>query len=102
MPKHAMIELAITLTPRGLDAVMRVLQSGSCVLRFSTGFETGLRLPPPGYAECGGSQSTTGDGRYDLLLSEGYMLARPAAGGGHLSGGDPDRLGPSAPPYLTT
>jgi GntR family transcriptional regulator/MocR family aminotransferase len=78
---HAMLELAITLPPRGSGAVMRVLHSELRSAILDGRLKPGLRLPSTRIlAESWGVSRNTVMGAYDLLLSEGYLFARHGAG----------------------
>jgi GntR family transcriptional regulator / MocR family aminotransferase len=80
-PKHAMLELAITLPPRGSGAVMRVLHRELRAAILDGRLKPGLRLPSTRIlAESWGVSRNTVMGAYDLLLSEGYLFARHGAG----------------------
>ncbi len=80
-PKHAMLELAITLPPRGSGAVMRVLHRQLRGAIIDGRLKPGLRLPSTRIlAESWGVSRNTVMGAYDLLLSEGYLFARHGAG----------------------
>ena len=79
--KHAMLELAITLPPRGSGAVMRVLHRELRGAILDGRLKAGLRLPSTRIlAESWGVSRNTVMGAYDLLLSEGYLFARHGAG----------------------
>jgi GntR family transcriptional regulator/MocR family aminotransferase len=79
--KHAMLELAITLPPRGSGAVMRVLHRELRAAILDGRLKPGLRLPSTRIlAESWGVSRNTVMGAYDLLLSEGYLFARHGAG----------------------
>src|SRR5215467_14736061 len=79
--KHAMLELAITLPPRGSGAVMRVLHRELRSAILDGRLKPGLRLPSTRIlAESWGVSRNTVMGAYDLLLSEGYLFARHGAG----------------------
>src|ERR1700761_4534249 len=79
--KHAMLELAITLPPRGSGAVMRVLHKELRAAILDGRLKPGLRLPSTRIlADSWGVSRNTGMGAYDLLLSEGYLFARHGAG----------------------
>src|SRR4051794_27429639 len=79
--KHAMLELAITLPPRGSGAVMRVLHRELRSAILDGRLKPGLRLPSTRIlAESWGVSRNTVMGAYDLLLSEGYLYARHGAG----------------------
>lgn len=81
MSKHAMLELAITLPPRGSGAVMRVLHRELRGAILDGRLKPGLRLPSTRIlAESWGVSRNTVMGAYDLLLSEGYLFARHGAG----------------------
>jgi len=81
MAKHAMLELAITLPPRGSGAVMRVLHKELRAAILDGRLKPGLRLPSTRVlAESWGVSRNTVMGAYDLLLSEGYLFARHGAG----------------------
>ena len=81
MAKHAMLELAITLPPRGSGAVMRVLHRELRAAILDGRLKPGLRLPSTRIlAESWGVSRNTVMGAYDLLLSEGYLFARHGAG----------------------
>jgi GntR family transcriptional regulator / MocR family aminotransferase len=81
MAKHAMLELAITLPPRGSGAVMRVLHRQLRAAILDGRLKPGLRLPSTRIlAESWGVSRNTVMGAYDLLLSEGYLFARHGAG----------------------
>jgi GntR family transcriptional regulator/MocR family aminotransferase len=81
MSKHAMLELAITLPPRGSGAVMRVLHRELRAAILDGRLKPGLRLPSTRIlAESWGVSRNTVMGAYDLLLSEGYLFARHGAG----------------------
>jgi GntR family transcriptional regulator / MocR family aminotransferase len=78
---HAMLELAITLPPRGSGAVMRVLHKELRAAILDGRLKPGLRLPSTRIlAESWGVSRNTVMGAYDLLLSEGYLFARHGAG----------------------
>jgi GntR family transcriptional regulator / MocR family aminotransferase len=79
--KQAMLELAITLPPRGSGAVMRVLHKELRAAIVDGRLKPGLRLPSTRIlAESWGVSRNTVMGAYDLLLSEGYLFARHGAG----------------------
>src|SRR6201996_7545036 len=79
--KQAMLELAITLPPRGSGAVMRVLHRELRAAILDGRLKPGLRLPSTRIlAESWGVSRNTVMGAYDLLLSEGYLYARHGAG----------------------
>src|ERR1700760_4617812 len=79
--KQAMLELAITLPPRGSGAVMRVLHRELRAAILDGRLKPGLRLPSTRIlAEVWGVSRNTVMGSYDLLLSEGYLFARHGAG----------------------
>src|SRR5262249_62388461 len=79
--KHAMLELSITLAPRGSGAVMRVLHRELRAAILDGRLRPGLRLPSTRIlAESWGVSRNTVMGAYDLLLSEGYLFARHGAG----------------------
>jgi GntR family transcriptional regulator / MocR family aminotransferase len=79
--KQAMLELAITLPPRGSGAVMRVLHRELRAAILDGRLKPGLRLPSTRIlAESWGVSRNTVMGAYDLLLSEGYLFARHGAG----------------------
>jgi GntR family transcriptional regulator / MocR family aminotransferase len=79
--KHAMLELAITLPPRGSGAVMRVLHRELRAAIIDGRLKPGLRLPSTRIlADSWGVSRNTVMGAYDLLLSEGYLFARHGAG----------------------
>jgi GntR family transcriptional regulator/MocR family aminotransferase len=79
--KHAMLELAITLPPRGSGAVMRVLHRELRSAILDGRLKPGLRLPSTRIlADSWGVSRNTVMGAYDLLLSEGYLFARHGAG----------------------
>ena len=79
--KHAMLELAITLPPRGSGAVMRVLHRELRAAILDGRLKPGLRLPSTRIlADSWGVSRNTVMGAYDLLLSEGYLFARHGAG----------------------
>src|SRR5215475_7100104 len=79
--KHAMLELAITLPPRGSGAVMRVLHRELRAAILDGRLKPGLRLPSTRIlAESWGVSRNTVMGAYDLLLSEGYLFVRHGAG----------------------
>src|SRR5215470_1763661 len=79
--KHAMLELAITLPPRGSGAVMRVLHKELRAAILDGRLKPGLRLPSTRIlADSWGVSRNTVMGAYDLLLSEGYLFARHGAG----------------------
>lgn len=79
--KHAMLELAITLPPRGSGAVMRVLHRELRAAILDGRLKPGLRLPSTRLlADAWGVSRNTVMGAYDLLLSEGYLFARHGAG----------------------
>src|SRR5579871_3553993 len=79
--KQAMLELAITLPPRGSGAVMRVLHRELRAAILDGRLKPGLRLPSTRIlAESWGVSRNTVMGAYDLLLSEGYLSARHGAG----------------------
>jgi GntR family transcriptional regulator/MocR family aminotransferase len=79
--KHAMLELAITLPPRGSGAVMRVLHKELRAAILDGRLKPGLRLPSTRIlADAWGVSRNTVMGAYDLLLSEGYLFARHGAG----------------------
>lgn len=81
MVRHAMLELAITLPPRGSGAVMRVLHKELRAAILDGRLKPGLRLPSTRIlAESWGVSRNTVMGAYDLLLSEGYLFARHGAG----------------------
>ena len=81
MGKQAMLELAITLPPRGSGAVMRVLHRELRAAILDGRLKPGLRLPSTRIlAESWGVSRNTVMGAYDLLLSEGYLFARHGAG----------------------
>jgi GntR family transcriptional regulator/MocR family aminotransferase len=81
MGKHAMLELAITLPPRGSGAVMRVLHRELRAAILDGRLKPGLRLPSTRIlADSWGVSRNTVMGAYDLLLSEGYLFARHGAG----------------------
>lgn len=81
MAKHAMLELAITLPPRGSGAVMRVLHRELRSAILDGRLKPGLRLPSTRIlADSWGVSRNTVMGAYDLLLSEGYLFARHGAG----------------------
>jgi GntR family transcriptional regulator/MocR family aminotransferase len=81
MVRHAMLELAITLPPRGSGAVMRVLHRELRAAILDGRLKPGLRLPSTRIlAESWGVSRNTVMGAYDLLLSEGYLFARHGAG----------------------
>src|SRR5438477_9348159 len=81
MSKHAMLELAITLPPRGSGAVMRVLHRELRAAILDGRLKPGLRLPSTRIlADSWGVSRNTVMGAYDLLLSEGYLFARHGAG----------------------
>lgn len=81
MEKHAMLELAITLPPRGSGAVMRVLHRELRAAILDGRLKPGLRLPSTRIlADSWGVSRNTVMGAYDLLLSEGYLFARHGAG----------------------
>jgi len=81
VPKHAMLELAITLPPRGSGAVMRVLHRELRAAILDGRLKPGLRLPSTRIlADSWGVSRNTVMGAYDLLLSEGYLFARHGAG----------------------
>jgi len=78
---HAMLELAITLPPRGSGAVMRVLHRELRGAIIDGRLKPGLRLPSTRIlADAWGVSRNTVMGAYDLLLSEGYLFARHGAG----------------------
>jgi GntR family transcriptional regulator/MocR family aminotransferase len=80
-PGHAMLELAITLPPRGSGAVMRVLHRELRAAILDGRLKPGLRLPSTRIlADSWGVSRNTVMGAYDLLLSEGYLFARHGAG----------------------
>jgi len=79
--KQAMLELAITLPPRGSGAVMRVLHHELRGAIIDGRLKPGLRLPSTRIlADSWGVSRNTVMGAYDLLLSEGYLFARHGAG----------------------
>lgn len=79
--KQAMLELAITLPPRGSGAVMRVLHNELRGAILDGRLKPGLRLPSTRIlADSWGVSRNTVMGAYDLLLSEGYLFARHGAG----------------------
>src|SRR5579859_1440929 len=79
--KHAMLELAITLPPRGSGAVMRVLHRELRAAILDGRLKPGMRLPSTRIlADSWGVSRNTVMGAYDLLLSEGYLFARHGAG----------------------
>jgi GntR family transcriptional regulator / MocR family aminotransferase len=79
--KQAMLELAITLPPRGSGAVMRVLHRELRAAILDGRLKPGLRLPSTRIlADSWGVSRNTVMGAYDLLLSEGYLFARHGAG----------------------
>ena len=79
--KQAMLELAITLPPRGSGAVMRVLHRELRSAILDGRLKPGLRLPSTRIlADSWGVSRNTVMGAYDLLLSEGYLFARHGAG----------------------
>jgi GntR family transcriptional regulator/MocR family aminotransferase len=79
--KQAMLELAITLPPRGSGAVMRVLHRELRSAILDGRLKPGLRLPSTRIlAESWGVSRNTVMAAYDLLLSEGYLFARHGAG----------------------
>src|SRR5260370_27230434 len=81
MAKHAMLELAITLPPRGSGAVMRVLHRELRAAILDGRLKPGLRLPSTRIlADSWGVSRNTVMGAYDLLLSEGSLFARHGAG----------------------
>jgi GntR family transcriptional regulator/MocR family aminotransferase len=76
-----MLELAITLPPRGSGAVMRVLHRELRAAILDGRLKPGLRLPSTRLlADSWGVSRNTVMGAYDLLLSEGYLFARHGAG----------------------
>src|ERR1700761_2727321 len=79
--RQAMLELAITLPPRGSGAVMRVLHRELRAAILDGRLKPGLRLPSTRIlADAWGVSRNTVMGAYDLLLSEGYLFARHGAG----------------------
>lgn len=79
--KDTMLELAITLPPRGSGAVMRVLHRELRGAIIDGRLKPGLRLPSTRIlADSWGVSRNTVMGAYDLLLSEGYLFARHGAG----------------------
>ena len=79
--QHAILELAITLPPRGSGAVMRALHRELRAAILDGRLKPGLRLPSTRIlAESWGVSRNTVMGAYDLLLSEGYLFARHGAG----------------------
>src|SRR6201991_1501130 len=79
--RQAMLELAITLPPRGSGAVMRVLHKELRAAILDGRLKPGLRLPSTRIlADAWGVSRNTVMGAYDLLLSEGYLFARHGAG----------------------
>ena len=76
-----MLELSITLPPRGSGAVMRVLHRELRSAILDGRLKPGLRLPSTRVlADSWGVSRNTVMGAYDLLLSEGYLSARHGAG----------------------
>jgi GntR family transcriptional regulator / MocR family aminotransferase len=96
--KHAMLELAITLPPRGSGAVMRVLHKELRAAILDGRLKSGLRLPSTRIlADSWGVSRNTVMGAYDLLLSEGYLYARHGAGT-YVAEALPVRSGPTVVP----
>lgn len=78
---QSMLELAITLPPRGSGAVMRVLHRELRAAILDGRLKPGLRLPSTRLlADSWGVSRNTVMAAYDLLLSEGYLFARHGAG----------------------
>ncbi|HZO22057.1 MAG TPA: PLP-dependent aminotransferase family protein [Steroidobacteraceae bacterium] len=76
-----MLELSITLPPRGSGSVMSALHRELRAAILDGRLKPGLRLPSTRLlAHSWGVSRNTVMGAYDLLLSEGYLCARHGAG----------------------
>ena len=78
---HPILELAITLPPKGSRELLRALHQQLRAAIFDGRLQPGLRLPATRVlaASLGVSRNTV-IAAYDLLLSEGYAAVRPGSG----------------------
>jgi GntR family transcriptional regulator/MocR family aminotransferase len=74
-------ELPISLPPQGSRNLLRALHGQLRAAILDGRLQPGMRLPPSrAFASAYGVSRNTAVATYDLLLSEGYLAARPRAG----------------------